>query len=123
MTSDLPQEIQTCLKELEAHYADFESVERGGSGFLWFARNLISQAEVAIKFYAGETGDRRHDEPKLLSQLQSPNILPIHDARNVSKDWGYFITPRCHGGDLDDLIRRDRPYTTNRRHPRDSSRG
>ena len=104
MNSDLPQEVGTCLKELEAHYVDFESVKRGRSGFLWFAKNRISQAEVAIKFYAGESGARRHDEPKLLSQLQSPNILSIYDARDVSKDWAYFITPRCHGGDLDDLI-------------------
>lgn len=105
MAKDPPQEIQTCLKELEAHYSDFESVERGGNGYLWFARNRISQAEVAIKFYAGESGARRHDEPKLLSQLQSPNVLPIYEARNVSKDWAYFITPRCQGGDLDDLIK------------------
>lgn len=105
MISSLPEEIQNCLKELEKHFSDFESVERGGNGYLWFARNRISQAEVAIKFYAGESGTRRHDEPKLLSQLQSPNILPIHEARNVSEDWAYFITPRCHGGDLDDLIK------------------
>lgn len=105
MTGDIPPEIQSCLKDLEAHYSEFESVARGGNGFLWFARNRISQAEVAIKFYAGESGARRHDEPKLLSQLQSPHILPIHDARNVSEDWAYFITPRCHGGDLDDLIK------------------
>lgn len=93
------------MKELDAHYSDFESVERGGNGYLWFAWNRISQAKVAIKFYAGESGAGRHDEPKLLSQLQSTNILPIHDARNVSEDWAYFITPRCHGGDLDDLIK------------------
>jgi serine/threonine protein kinase len=34
-----------------------------------------------------------------------PNILSIHDARNVSEDWAYFITPRCRGGDVDDLIK------------------
>jgi len=105
MTNDLPQEVQACIKDLDAHYTDFQRVERGGTGYLWFAKNKVSQAEVAIKFYAGESGDRRHDEPKLLSQLQSPNILPIHDARNVSEDWAYFITPRCGGGDLDDLIK------------------
>jgi serine/threonine protein kinase len=104
MTEHLPEEITACLNDLDLHYSDFERVERGGTGYLWFAKNKISQARVAIKFYAGESGDRRHDEPKLLCQLQSPNILPIHDARNVSEDWAYFITPRCAGGDLDDLI-------------------
>jgi hypothetical protein len=72
MNEKLPQEILECLQELEAHYSDFEMNERGGNGYLWFAKNRISQAEVAIKFYAGESGDRRHDEPKLLSQIQSP---------------------------------------------------
>lgn len=105
LSNELPQEILESLHGLEAHYSDFEVNERGGSSYLWFAKNRISQAAVAIKFYAGESGERRHDEPKLLSQIQSPNILPIHEARNVSADWAYFITPRCNGGDVDDLIK------------------
>jgi serine/threonine protein kinase len=102
----IPPEILTCLRELEPHYSSFERNTRGANGYLWFAKNRISQAEVAIKFYAGEPGDHRHDEPRILSTIDSPNILPIHDARNVSDDWAYFITPRCPGGDIDDLITR-----------------
>jgi serine/threonine protein kinase len=104
VSTPLPPEIVACLQELEAHYSNFEEIKRGANGYLWFAKNRISQAEVAIKFYAGELGDRRHDEPKLLSTIESPNILPINEARNVSDDWAYFITPRCRGGDIDDLI-------------------
>jgi serine/threonine protein kinase len=100
----LPSEIAASLKELETHYSDFEGNDRGANGYLWFAKNRISHAEVAIKFYAGEPGDRRHDEPRLLSTIESPNILPIHEARNVSDEWAYFITPRCNDGDIDDLI-------------------
>jgi serine/threonine protein kinase len=100
----LPPEIIAAIKELDAHYADFVANDRGGNGYLWFAKNRVSLAEVAIKFYAGEPGDRRHDEPRLLSTISAPNVLPIHEARTVSDDWAYFITPRCDGGDLDDFI-------------------
>jgi serine/threonine protein kinase len=105
MSERVPQEIVDCLAELETRYSDFEEINRGASGYIWFAKNRVSQAEVAIKFYAGEPGDRRHDEPKLLSKIESPNILPIYDACNVSNDWAYFVTPRCRGGDIDDLIK------------------
>lgn len=105
MSEYVPPEIVDCLKELETHYSDYEKNCRGASGYLWFAKNRVSLTEVAIKFYAGESGDRRHDEPKLLAKIESPNILPIYDARNVSNDWAYFVTPRCPGGDIDDLIR------------------
>jgi eukaryotic-like serine/threonine-protein kinase len=105
VSDQLPDEVQQCLTELGVHYSDFQKVTRGASGYLWFAKNRLTQAEVAIKFYAGESGALRHDEPRLLSQLQSANILSIHDARNVSEDWAYFITPRCDGGDLDDYIK------------------
>jgi len=101
----IPSEVLMCLQDLEAHYCDFEPNDGGANAFLWFAKNRISQAEVAIKFYAGEPGDRRHDEPRLLSTIESPNVLQIYDARDVSTEWAYFITPRCRGGDLDDLIK------------------
>jgi serine/threonine protein kinase len=100
----MPAEIAAARKELEAHYTDFVENSRGANGFLWFAKNRVSLAEVAIKFYAGGPGDPRHDEPRLLSTISSPNVLQIHEARIVSEDWAYFITPRCDGGDLDDLI-------------------
>jgi len=104
----IPPEVASALKELGADYTDFVSNERGANGYLWFARNRISHAAVAIKFYAGEPGKRRHEEPRQLATISSPNVLPILDARNVSDEWAFFITPRCNGGDLDDLIR-DRP--------------
>lgn len=99
-----PDEISTALTELESHYRDFQEVKRGASGYLFFASNRISNASVAIKFYGGLPGDERHEEPRQLSQITSPNVLPILDARNVSDEWAFFVTPRCTGGDLDDFI-------------------
>lgn len=101
---DLPSSIQAALAELSNHYVDFEQNERGANGYLFFAKNKITNARVAIKFYSGEQGDARHDEPRQLCLIQSRNVLPILEARNVCDEWAYFVTPRCSEGDLDDLI-------------------
>jgi serine/threonine protein kinase len=98
-----PLEVQDSLAELSQHYDHFQENNRGVNGYLFFAQNLVSQQEVAIKYYSGEPG-REHDEPRQLAAINSPNVLPIHDARSISPDWGYFITPKCNEGDLDDLI-------------------
>lgn len=100
----LPKDIQSALQDLTKHYGNLEENRRGANGYLFFATNLVSKQEVAIKFYAGGTGEQRHDEPRQLAAINSPNVLPILDARIVSDDWGYFATPRCMEGDLDDYI-------------------
>lgn len=100
----LPQAVEHSLSELAAHYGDFEQNERGANGYLFFAKNKITNVSVAIKFYAGEQGEARHDEPRQLCLIKNRNVLPILDARSVSEEWGYFATPRCFEGDLDDLI-------------------
>ncbi len=64
----------------------------------------MSNTNVAIKFYYGEPGDRRHDEPRLLGQINSPFVLPLLGAHDVDEEWAYFVTARCHQGDLDRLI-------------------
>lgn len=100
----LPAAIKNVLSELATHYGGFEKIERGANGYLFFAKNKITNASVAIKFYAGEPGEARHDEPLQLCLINHKNVLQILDARNVSEEWGYFVTPRCFEGDLDDLI-------------------
>lgn len=102
--SPLPEAVDQALLELAAHYEDFEQNERGANGYLFFGKNKITNTSVAIKFYAGEQGDARHDEPRQLCLIKNRNVLPILDARNVSEEWGYFVTPRCFEGDLDDFI-------------------
>lgn len=100
----LPEAVEDSLSELATHYGDFEQNERGANGYLFFAKNKITNASVAIKFYAGAQGEARHDEPRQLCLIKNRNVLPILDARSVSDEWGYFVTPRCFEGDLDDLI-------------------
>ncbi|MER9894078.1 protein kinase [Mesorhizobium sp. M0119] len=98
---DLPEELQAALRDLERDYEGFDFHPVGNNGYLVFARNRISGIAVAIKFYYGAPGERRHDEPKLLASIQSPNVLPIIDARNLSSEWAFFLTKRCGDGDLD----------------------
>src|SRR5208337_4145178 len=101
---DLPEELQAAIAELERDYEQFESHPGGANGYLVFAKNRISGADVAIKFYYGPPGEGRHDEPRLLASIQSPNVLRIIDARNLSKEWAFFLPPRCEDGDLEELI-------------------
>ena len=104
MLCELPAEVQGAIADLERDYCDLEYAPGGANGYVIFARNRISRADVAIKFYSGAPGERRHDEPRLLASIQHANVLPIIDARNLSQDWAFFITPRCGDGDLDALI-------------------
>lgn len=101
---NLPNEVLIALTELEDHYQNFEMVPKGANGYLYFAKNKISDMDVAIKFYAGEPGENRHNEPRQLSALTCPNVLPILEARSISEEWAFFVTPRCFEGDLDDVI-------------------
>lgn len=100
----LPTEIADALRDLDAHYAFSEVGNRGANGHLFFGHNRVTHAHVAVKFYYGEPGTSQHDEPRSLHALSAPNVLEVLDARDVGEGWAYFITPRCTGGDLDDLI-------------------
>ena len=103
-TENLPNEVASALTDLADHYQDFETMDRGANGYLYFAKNKVSKMDVAIKFYAGDPGENRHDEPRQLSALTCPNVLPILEARSISDEWAFFMTPRCFEGDLDDVI-------------------
>ncbi len=99
-----PPPIATALQDLSAHYELTETNNRGANGYLVFGINRVTALNVAIKFYCGETGASRHDEPRLLGSVASANVLQIHEARQIADEWAYFITPRCIEGDLDALI-------------------
>ncbi|MCX5570693.1 protein kinase domain-containing protein [Kaistia nematophila] len=101
---NLPEELQAAIIELQRDHEGFEFHPVGANGYLVFAKNRISGADVAVKFYYGAPGERRHDEPRLLASIRSPNVLRIIDARNLSDEWAFFLTPRCADGDLDLLI-------------------
>jgi serine/threonine protein kinase len=95
--------VRTALIELDAHYTIADENNRGANGYTFFAQNRVTDQQVVIKFYS-DSGAARHDEPRLLAGIRSDNVLRILDARVVSEEWAYFVTPLCDGGDLDDWI-------------------
>ncbi|HEY0032268.1 MAG TPA: serine/threonine-protein kinase [Devosia sp.] len=98
----LPHNIAVAAAEL-AKKIDFESISyKGGNGYLLIGRNRQLQRKVVVKFYYW--GDGAHAEPKLLSDLASPNVLEVHDAAAIDEVDAYFITPFCEHGDLDDVM-------------------
>jgi len=102
--NDLPVAVANELNDLAQHYTDFVRLEKGQNGYVVLARNKISHADVAIKFYANELGQDQHNEPRLLSKISSDNVLRIYEARSVGDGWAYFITERGTGGDLEKLL-------------------
>lgn len=100
--STLPENIAATAAELAKKIA-FESInEKGGNGYVLVGRNRLIDRKVVVKFYYW--GDGAHAEPKLLSELASSHVLKVDDAASIDKDYAYFITPFCEGGDLDDII-------------------
>lgn len=100
--STLPGNIATTATELSKKI-DFETInDKGGNGYVLIGRNRQLHRKVVVKFYFW--GDGAHVEPKLLSDLASPNVLEVHDAAAIDSDDAYFITPFCDQGDLDDII-------------------
>lgn len=100
--SSLPENMAAVAEEL-AKKIDFESInDKGANGYILIGRNRQLQRNVVVKFYFW--GDGAHAEPKLLSDLASPNVLEVHDAAAIDDDDAYFITPFCDHGDLDDVI-------------------
>ena len=100
----VPPEIRDSLKRLGSKFGFTRLASKGANGYTFFGTNLVSQQEIALKYYywGGEKG--YHAEPLHLTRLQSPNIIPILDAAEVGAEWANFVTPFCSNGDLESLI-------------------
>lgn len=77
--------------------------KKGGFGELYFGSRIILKDRVALKFYSLEDTDG-HEEPQLLKEIEHENILRIFDAKLISKDIAYFLTPEISGGDLQNYL-------------------
>jgi serine/threonine protein kinase len=101
-----PDEIKASLQDLSKSI-NFEKEDiKAANGHVFFGRNRVTSKEVAVKFYYWGGKTAFHAEPKQLAEVNSPNVLPIHDAGLIDSTWAYFLTPRCVNGDLDDLLER-----------------
>lgn len=98
----LPSNIAAAALELSRKISFERVIDKAGNGYVLVGRNTLIDRMVVVKFYFW--GDGAHVEPRLLSQLESPNLLKVDDAAPIDDEYAYFITPYCENGDLDDVI-------------------
>ena len=86
---------------------------RGGMGAIWVARHLQLDMLVAVKFMdaafaaTAEGRSRFEREAKAVAQIQSPNIVHIHDY-GIHDDQPYMAMELLRGEDLGSRIRREK---------------
>lgn len=78
---------------------------KGSNGELFFGTHRILEKRVALKFYYIDSEGFAHREAQILANIRNPNILNVDDAKEVSKEYAYFLTPEIEGGDLDKYIK------------------
>jgi serine/threonine protein kinase len=100
--SEWPDEVQLALQAYPEMEADRVAL-KGANGFVVFGRHKLLGIRLALKiyYYDAENG---HEEPRLLTSVQSAHVLRVLDARILSKEYAYFVTAEADGGDLDNVI-------------------
>ncbi len=98
--------------ELRARFARVSLLGRGGAASVWLARDNDLNREVALKemreVFADNSYSRQRflKEAQITSQLEHPNIVPIHGLGYRSEGEAPFLIMRyVRGGDLSQAIR------------------
>lgn len=99
---DLPDAVARAVGDLERDIDVQRYSSKGSNGYLFFGHHRILGSQVAIKFYYWEGG--RHDEPRLLAQIDHDNVMPVHSAHFVDDEWAMFQTPYYPRGDLEQVV-------------------
>jgi len=87
-----------------------ERIGRGGMGVVYRARDRRLEREVAIKvldFGApdGEEGERLLREARILSALEHPGIVPVHDVGRLPDGRAFYVMKLVRGERLDRHLR------------------
>ncbi len=98
----LPEAVHDAVVGLEEELELERYSEKGTNGHLFFGRHRILDRNVAVKFYYWAGG--RHDEPRMLSELDDRHTVPVLSARFVDGEWAMFQTPYYPRGDLEQLV-------------------
>lgn len=97
------------LREELTEYEILERVHHGGQGVVYRARQRLTKRDVAIKLLLdGPIASRRQRdrfarEVELVSRLQHPNIVTLHDA-GVVRGRQYFAMQFVDGLPIDDHV-------------------
>lgn len=98
------KKIIELLKPVSKDYNIHSFTSKGANGYVFFGVSDILKTEVAIKVYFWGNDKRHHTEPRILAEIESPNIIPIYYAGYLNDDYAFFVTPFCKKGDIDDII-------------------
>ncbi len=85
-------------------------VARGGMGMVYEARERNCERVVAVKLINSATLGRREDvgrfiqEAKITSQLEHPNIVPVHDLGHDVGRMAYYTMKYVQGVTLTDVL-------------------
>ena len=82
---------------------DLEPVGRGGMGFVFRARQVQLDREIALKLFAAGSPERFEREARLLASLSHPNIVAIHDF-GAEDGRPYFMMEYMDGPSVRTLI-------------------
>jgi serine/threonine protein kinase len=97
---NLDDEVLEFLKSQKDFSIDRVSQE-GGNCDIFFGHHNIFGLRIALKIYYGNSNSGGHNEPKILSRIDHPNVLRVRDARRIGKNYSYFMTDEIDGGDLE----------------------
>ena len=105
-------------------YRLIEKIREGGMGEIWTAKHQFLARPVAVKLIrsqALEDADRRHRamarferEAKTTAELESPNIVRLHDFGVTESGLLYYVMELLHGIDARELVTRCGPVCVRR---------
>jgi eukaryotic-like serine/threonine-protein kinase len=95
-------------------YELLEVIGRGAGGTIHRAIDHDLKREVALKVLRRDRSTRAERvrfvaEAQVASQLEHPNIIPIHDVGKTDQGDLYFVMKRVRGNTLKDRLDRPRP--------------
>ncbi|MFH0880208.1 MAG: protein kinase [Lentisphaerota bacterium] len=111
------------VAETEKYLID-RLLARGGMGLVYEARDLMCQRPVAIKVLihgleGKEDAQRFHEEARIISQLEHPNIVPLHELGYDTEGRLFYSMKFVKGVTLADVINaiRNKDSDTLNRYP------
>jgi tRNA A-37 threonylcarbamoyl transferase component Bud32/tetratricopeptide (TPR) repeat protein len=92
-------------------YGDFTERLGGGMGVVWLCRDKRLNRPVAVKVTKSRLRHHPHvfrrfvEEAQLTSQLQHPNIPPVHEVGELPDGRRYFVMKWVQGHTLSELLK------------------
>ncbi|MFO0838560.1 MAG: serine/threonine-protein kinase [Phycisphaerae bacterium] len=93
----------------QTRYELIEMIGRGGMGEVYLVRDRELGREVAMKVLRDMAVDPKADErlrreARVMSGLEHPGIVPLHDAGRLPDGRAYYVMKRVRGRRLDQVV-------------------